>query len=59
MSYGSGAVNKSMEANSALLAKRKKQKISYATAKDETNEFTKEVYRYCYCSDCHPLLFLL
>ena len=37
-----GAVNKQLEANRALLGKRKKQKISYATSKDETNQFTKE-----------------
>jgi hypothetical protein len=42
MPYGSGAANKSMEANRALLAKRTKQKFSYATGKDETNQFQKE-----------------
>lgn len=42
MPYGSGAANKSLEANRSLLGKRKKQKISYATAKDKTNKFTKE-----------------
>ncbi len=40
--YGSGAANKSLEANRSLLGKRKKQKISYTTAKDKTNKFTKK-----------------
>jgi len=42
MPYGSGAANKSMKANKALLGEHKKQKISYATSTDETNRFTKE-----------------
>ena len=42
MPYGSGAANKSMKANKALLGERKKKKFSYATAKDETNQFQKK-----------------
>jgi len=37
-----GSVNKQLEANRALLPKRKKQKFSYASSKDETNRFTKK-----------------
>lgn len=42
MPHGSGAINQALKANRALVAKRKKQKFSYATATDETNRFTKE-----------------
>ncbi|SNS13701.1 hypothetical protein SAMN06265376_10758 [Dokdonia pacifica] len=42
MPHGSGTAHKAMKANSALLPKRKKQKFSYASSKDETNRFTKK-----------------
>ena len=42
MPYGSGAANKSLEANRKLLPKRKKQKFSYASSTNETNTFKKE-----------------
>lgn len=42
MPYGSGAANKSLEANRSLLRKRQKEKLSYTTSKDETKQFTKE-----------------
>lgn len=42
MPYGSGSAHKSMKANRALLPKRKKEKLSYATSKDETKQFIKE-----------------
>lgn len=37
-----GAVNKSLEANRALLAKRKRGKLSFVSSTDETNRFTKK-----------------
>ena len=42
MPYGSGAANKAMKANKALLGERKKQKLSYATKTDKINQFTKK-----------------
>ncbi|MEP0262751.1 hypothetical protein [Dokdonia sp.] len=36
MPYGSGAANKALNANRALLPKRKKNKRSYTTSKNET-----------------------
>jgi hypothetical protein len=42
MSNISPATNQALKVNRALLGKRKKQKFSYASSKDETNTFTKK-----------------
>ncbi len=42
MGYLDTSTNKNLKANRAMLGKRKKEKFSFATSKDETKQFTKE-----------------